>query len=129
VAETWIAWDVTALMRAWFVGEAPNDGLVLASAPDPAAALEMTGDLLVARWFAATDSDTRPHIIAEFEVHPVTPTPTYLPSPLSTPTMPVPVLPSAGSTVGWKAVGLLFVGVVFLILGLMSWRKSLLRLK
>ena len=120
MTETWIAWDVTALMRAWLVGEVPNDGLVLASAPDPAAAPEMAGDLLVARWLAAADLDTRPHIIAEFEVHPVTRTPTYPPSPLSTPTStPVLVLPSAGSAIGWNVVGLLFGGGVLLILGLL----------
>lgn len=110
-------------MRAWLEGEVSNDGLALASAPDPVAGAEVVDDLLVVRWLATADPDTRPHIIAEFEVRPVTPTPP--PSPLATPTsQPVPVLPPAGSPVGGWTVGLLFAGVVFLILGLISWKKS-----
>ena len=108
-------------MRAWLEGEVPNDGLALASAPDPIVDTEVMEDLLVVRWLATADPDTRPHIIAEFEVRPVTPTPP--PSPLATP-MPVPVLPPAGSPVGGRAVGLLFAGLVSLIWGLISWEKS-----
>jgi hypothetical protein len=120
---TWITWDVTVLMRAWLEGEVPNDGLTLASAPDPVANAEMMDDLLVARWLATADPNTRPHIIAEFDVHPVTPTPP--PSPLATPTSePMPVLPPAGSSTGGWTVGLLFAGVVLLISGLIGWKKS-----
>ncbi len=121
VPGTWITWDVTVLMRAWLEGEVPNDGLALASAPNPTADAETVDDLLVARWLATADPDTRPHIIAEFEVHPVTPTPP--PSPLATPTT-VPVLPPAGSPVGGWSVGLLLAGIVCLILGLISWKRS-----
>jgi hypothetical protein len=121
VPGTWITWDVTVLMRAWLEGEVPNDGLALASAPNPVANAETIDDLLVARWLATADPDTRPHIIAEYEVRPVTPTPP--PSPLATPTS-VPVLPPAGNSAGGWTVGLLFTGVVFLILGLISWKKS-----
>jgi L-asparagine transporter-like permease len=39
-----------------------------------------------------------------------------------TPT-PSPVLPRAGSAVRWQAVGLVFIGAVFLILGLACWKK------
>jgi hypothetical protein len=123
VPGTWITWDVTVLMRAWLEGEISNDGLALASAPDPIADEGKVDDLLVARWLATANPDTRPHIIAEFEVHPVTPTPPL--SPLATPTsQTVPVLPPAGSPVGGWTVGLLFAGIVFLILGLISWKKS-----
>ena len=109
VAGTWLTWDVTALMRAWLAGEVPDDGLALAPAPDPDADPETAGDLLVARWFTAADSNTRPYLIVEFDVHPVTPTPT---------STPVPVLPPAGSPVGSGTVGLLLVGAALLMLGL-----------
>jgi len=97
-------------MRACLAGEVSDDGLALAPAPDPNADPETAGDLLVARWLAADDPATRPYLIAEFRVHPVTPTPT---------STPVPVLPSAGGSVGWGAVGLLLIGAALLILGLM----------
>jgi len=102
-AGTWLVWDVTALMRAWQAREIHNHGLALAPAPDPDADPETTGDLLVARWLAADDHDTRPYLIVEFDVHPVT---------------PEPVLPPAGSPAGWGGAGLLLIGVVLLILGL-----------
>ena len=112
---TWLTWDITALMRAWYAGEAPNDGLALASAPDPNAVPEEIEDLLVARWIAAADSDTMPHVIVEFDVHPVTPTQPA--SPLPTPS-PVPVLPVAGSAAGWWSMGAWLIGVALLVLGL-----------
>jgi hypothetical protein len=118
VAETWLVWDVTALMRAWVAGEVPNDGLALASAPDPAADPEAMDNLLVARWLAAADLNTRPHIIAEFEVHPVTPTPTASPLPTL-----APILPPAGSSMGWEAVGIMCVGLTLLALGLIVWHQ------
>ena len=102
-------------MRAWYAGEAPNDGLALASAPDPNAVPEEIEDLLVARWIAAADSDTMPHVIVEFDVHPVTPTQPA--SPLPTPS-PVPVLPVAGSAAGWWSMGAWLIGVALLVLGL-----------
>ena len=101
-------------MRAWYAGEVPNHGLALAPAPDPDAGPETAGDLLVARWLAVNDFSTKPYIIAEFEVHPVTPTPTATPAPL---------LPPAGSTVGWRGVGWLLVGAALLILGLAGRRR------
>ena len=103
MAETWLTWDVTALMRAWMVGEVPDDGLALAPAPDPDADPETAGDLLVARQIAADDPDTRPYLIVEFEVHPVTAT-------------PVPVLPAAGRHGGWGAVGVVLIGAALLLL-------------
>jgi len=113
---TWLTWDLTALMRAWQAGEVPNHGLALAPAPDPDpdADPETAGDLLVARWLAADDPGTRPYLIVEFEVHPVTPTPAA--------TL-VPVLPHAGGPVEWGAVGLLLVGVALLALGLAVRRR------
>jgi len=113
-AGTWLTWDLTALMRAWQAGEVPNHGLALAPAPDPDADPETAGDLLVARWLAADDPATRPYLIVEFEVHPVTPTPAA--------TL-VPVLPHAGGPVEWGAVGLLLVGVALLALGLAVRRR------
>lgn len=113
VAGTWLTWDVTALMRAWLAGEVPRHGLALASAPAPDAGPDTAGDLLVARWLTADDPGTRPYIVAEFKVHPVTPTPTFTPG---------PVLPSAGSPVGWGAAGLLFIGAALLVLGLVVRR-------
>lgn len=122
VAGAWLTWDVTVLMRAWLAEEVPDHGLALAPAPD--ADPETAGDLLVARWLATDDPNTRPYLIAELKVHPVTPTPT------STPTVtPVPVLPSAGSPVGWWAAdklhpaGLLLVGAALLTLGLAVRRR------
>jgi hypothetical protein len=111
---TWLTWNVTALMRAWLAGEVPNHGLALAAAPHPDADVEEAGDLLVARWLAATDLNTRPYLVVEFDVLPVTPTPTAT---------PVPILPPAGGTVGWKAVGVLFIGAALLALGLTVRRR------
>ena len=113
-AGTWLMWDITALMRAWQAREVPNDGLALAPAPDPDADPEIVGDLLVARWLSVDDPVTRPYLIVEFEVHPVTPTPTAT---------PVPVLPPAGGPVGWWSTGLLLIGAALLILGLVTWRR------
>ena len=108
-AGTWLVWDVTALMRAWQAREIHNYGLALAPAPDPDADPETTGDLLVARWLAADDHDTRPYLIVEFDVHPVT---------------PEPVLPPAGSPAGWGGAGVLLIGAALLILGLAMRRGS-----
>ena len=83
VTGRWLTWDVTALTRAWLAGEVPDDGLALAPAPEPDADPETAGDLIVARWLAVDDPATRPYLIVESEVQPVTPT-------------PAPVLPPAG---------------------------------
>ncbi len=113
-------------MRAWYVGEVPNDGLALASAPDPNGVPEEMADLLVARWIAAADSETMPHIIVEFDVHPVTPTPMPTPtqpsSPLAIPSS-AQVLPAAGSVAGWWAVGIWIVGMALLAFGLIKRRQ------
>lgn len=112
LTETWLTWDVTALLRAWLAGEVPDYGLALASAPHADADPETAGDLIVAHWLTAEDVSTKPYIIAEFKVHPVTPTPT-----------PVAILPPAGSHSGWGAVGLLLAGAAMLILGLAVRRR------
>jgi hypothetical protein len=114
---TWLTWDVTALMRAWLTDEVPDYGLALGPAPAPDADPEMAGNLLLARRLTADDPSTRPYLIVEFELRPVTPTP----MPTAT---PAPVLPPAGSSVGWGAAGLLLVGAVLLILGLAVQRKQ-----
>ena len=109
VSETWLTWDVTALMRAWVARQVADEGLALAPAPDPDADPETAGDLLVARWLEVNDPATRPYLIVEFEVLPVTPT-------------PVPVLPPAGGGAEWGAVGAVLVGVALVVLGLgMRW--------
>jgi hypothetical protein len=121
---TWLTWNVTALMRAWLAGETPNHGLALASMPNPDANLEEASDLLVARWLAAADPGTRPYLTVEFEVRPVTPTPTATATPVPNATAtPVPILPPAGGAVEWKAVGLLLVGAALLALGLTARRR------
>jgi hypothetical protein len=114
--ETWIALDVTALMRAWLAGEIVNHGLVVASVPVTGFSPEMVGGVLVARWHNTQDTDTLPYIIAEYEVNPVTPTPPV--SPISTPpSEPAPVLPPAGSSGSWKGLGLVLIGATLLLLG------------
>jgi len=113
VAETWLTWDVTALTRAWLAGEAPDQGIALASAPDPNADPDEAGDLLIARWLAIEDPETLPYLIVEIKVYPVTPTPTATPAPM---------LPPAGGTARWRAAGLLFVGAALLALGLAARR-------
>ncbi len=109
VTGTWLKWDVTVLMRAWLAGEIPDAGLALASAPDPAADPEEAGNLLLAHWLVSSNAETKPYLIAEFEVHPVTPTPTCT---------PVPVLPPAGNSRGGRVVGVLLVGLALFLLGL-----------
>ena len=110
VEGTWLTWDVTALMRSWLAKEVPDYGLALAPAPAPDADLETAGDLLVARWLTAKDIKTKPYLIVEIEVHPVTPT-------------PIPILPPAGGTVGWRAVGVLSIGAALMVLGLAVRRR------
>jgi hypothetical protein len=106
-AGTWLTWDVTALARAWLAREVADEGLALAAAPNPDAGPEAAGNLLVARWLTADDPITRPYLIAEIVVHPVTPTPIVL-------------LPRAGSppTGQWSGTLLLVAGAVLLALGL-----------
>lgn len=110
VTETWLAWDVTALMQDYVAGEAADYGLALASAPDPNADPETAGDLLVARWLDTRDPETMPYLIVEIIVHPVTPT-------------PAPMLPPAGGNAGWRTTGLLLVGAALLALGLVARRR------
>ena len=106
-----MAWDVTALMRAWLAGQVSDDGLALASAPKPDADPETAGDLLVARQLSADDPDTRPYLIVEVERRPVTPT-------------PVPSLPPAGRHGGWRAAGWLLIGAAVVLLGLTLLRAD-----
>lgn len=114
ITGTWLTWDVTVLMRAWLMREVPDHGLALGPAPEPDADPDIAGELLVARWVAANDPSTRPYLIVEFEVHPVTPSPT---------SESAPVLPPAGGSAGWGAVGLLFLGAMLLIIGLGRWER------
>ncbi len=112
---TWLTWNVTALMRAWLANEVPNYGLVLASAPRPDADPEVAGDLLAAYWPQVEEPDMRPHLVVEFEVRPVTPTPTVTPA---------PVLPPAGGPVTWGSISLLLVGIALLMIGLATRELS-----
>jgi hypothetical protein len=111
VEGSWLTWDVTALTRGWLAKEVPDYGLALAPAPAPDADPETAGDLLVARWLTAEDVKTKPYIIVEIEVHPVTPT-------------PVPILPPAGGAGGWRAAGVLSIGVALMVLGLAVRRRG-----
>ncbi|HET91752.1 MAG TPA: DNRLRE domain-containing protein, partial [Chloroflexi bacterium] len=122
-AKMWISWDVTVLVRAWLEGESPDDGLALASAPDPNASPEVAGNLLVARWLEVGDFNTRPYLIAEYILQPVTPTPTQPASPLASPTA-VPVLPPAGSAARDEFWGLVLLGVLLLLVGLSQLRDE-----
>ncbi len=109
-AGVWLEWDVTALMRAWMVGEVSDYGLALAPAPSPDAGTETAGDLLVAHWLATDDPETKPYLVADFIVNPVTPT-------------PAPMLPSAGGAGRLSAAGVLLVGAALLVLGLAARRR------
>lgn len=116
VMGTWLTWDVTALARAWLAGEVADYGLALAAAPEPDAGPEAAGNLLLARALTADDPLTRPYLIVQVVVHPVTPTP-----------VPVVLLPRAGNPppVQGGSVALLAAGAILLVVGLMlrgRWR-------
>lgn len=114
IAGTWLAWDITALARAWLKKEATDYGLALAAAPNPDAGPEAAGNLLVARQFSADDPTTRPYLIVQIAVHPVTPTPVIL-------------LPRAGNRATERCgdgMVLFVVGVILLALGLMLQRRQ-----
>ncbi len=113
----WMTWDVTVLLIAWLAGEIDNDGIALARAPGLDVGLAGEG-LVVARWLTANDVNTDPHLIVEFEVLPVTPTPTYPASPVGP-----PILPPAGHASGWQMVGLLLVGAALLLLSVGFLRR------
>lgn len=117
--QTWLTWDVTALLRAWLTEEVPNYGLALAAAPRPDAGPDAAGDLLLARLRTVDDRETAPYIIVQLQVLPVTPTPT--------PTPAVPLLPPAGGgggLVAWGAAAVLVAGALLLGAGLLSSRKT-----
>ncbi len=127
-ASTWLMWDITTLMWGWLAGEVPNEGLALASAPDPAIeAIQQAVEapLLLARQFSAEDVNTLPFIIVEYEVLPVTPT--LPPSPVDTPGLPSePILPSAGRPSSREGLGLVMIAVggLLLLLGRLPWRDN-----
>jgi len=101
----WITWDVTGLMRAWASGEVANYGLAIGVAPSPGAGVDEAGNLLVARLTSAGDSATRPYVIVEAEVRPVTPTPWVL-------------LPTAGVAEPgprFKVVGFILLGMALVV--------------
>ena len=104
-------WDVTALVRGWVLEEVDDYGLALAIAPEPGADPDVVGSLILARLLTADDVNTAPYIIADVEIHPVTPTP--MPT-------PIPILPPAGSRspAGWGGIGVSLVGVGLLMAGL-----------
>jgi hypothetical protein len=110
----WIMWDVTALLRAWVAKEVPDDGLALAAVAAPGS--DSIDNLILARLFAVDDPNTMPHIIADIEIHPVTPTP--LPT-------SAPILPIAGDSGGGMGMGVMIIGMALLLLGLVlvAWRK------
>jgi cell division septation protein DedD len=105
----WLMWDVTALLRAWVAKEVPDHGLALAAVVEPDS--ESADGLILARLFSVDDPNTMSHIIADIEIHPVTPT-------------PVPILPIAGDSDTGSGIGVVIVGVALLVLGLAlaAWR-------
>jgi hypothetical protein len=105
----WVTWDVTALLRAWLAKEIPDHGLALAAVEDPDSG--SMDDLILARSLTVKDPDTMPYIIADIEIHPVTPT-------------PAPILPVAGDSGEGNGIGVMIVGATLLILGLAlaAWR-------
>jgi hypothetical protein len=105
----WLMWDVTALLRAWVAKEVPDHGLALAAVVEPDS--ESADGLILARLFSVDDPNTMSHIIADIEIHPVTPT-------------PVPILPIAGGSNTGSGIGVVIVGAALLILGLAlaAWR-------
>jgi hypothetical protein len=114
-AGTWVSWDVTALLRSWLSGGQDNQGLAIASAPRPDADPNVAGDLLLARWASAGDAETAPHIVIEYRVLPVTPTPT-----------PAVLLPPAGraDTARLGAlVALAVAGLMLVVLGVRAARE------
>ena len=110
----WLVWDVTVLVWAWLAEDVPDYGLAVAPAPAPNADPEDAGDLLMAHWFSTDDVTTRPHLIADIDIYPVTPTPA--------PT-PIPILPAAGGSVDWMLVGIVLVGAALILLGLSVQRE------
>ena len=114
---SWVEWDVTALMTAWLNGDVPNYGLAIAAAPRPDAGVDEAGDLIAARWTRVQDSTTRPYIIAQIRVHPVTPTPPAFASPL------MPPAGHSSAVVGWTSAGILLVGMALVAFGLILVRR------
>ena len=102
----WFTWDVTALTRSWLSGEVPNYGLAIGTAPDSDSGIDEAGNMLVARSMTAGDTTTRPYIVVEAEIRPVTPTPTGR-----------PVLPPAGSEA--SSTQLVVVAVILLGIALL----------
>ena len=98
-----------ALMQDWMEGGTPNEGLALAPAPEPNAGPDQAGDLIVARQYTASDLNTLPHLIVQYDLYPVTPT-------------SVPEMPPAGQVGGSKTFGVLLIGVALLALGLILRR-------
>jgi hypothetical protein len=115
VAGIWVTWDATALLRAWYREEIPNQGLAVAPGPVADADPQQGGNVLAARWLTAGERRTEPHLVVHVEVRPVTPTPS-----------PIFCLPDAGPPVasaGWPALLPLLAGVVLLLLGLTARRR------
>jgi len=102
-----VVWDVTALVRAWISDEVPNYGVALAPAPEPSSGPGTAGDLMLARWHTADEADTRPYLIVNAVVRPVTPTPTQ-----------VPILPGSGDEgLGPQRLGFTLAGIALVVWG------------
>jgi hypothetical protein len=115
IAGAWVTWDATALLRAWYRNDVPNQGLAIAAGPVADADPQEGGNVVAARWLTANDRRTQPHLVVHVEVRPVTPTPS-----------PIFCLPAAGPLVapgGWSALLPLLVGAVLLLVGLAARRR------
>jgi hypothetical protein len=115
VAGTWVTWDATALLRAWYREDIPNQGLAISAGPVADAGPEEGGNILAARWLAAGDRQTRPYLVVHVEVRPVTPTPS-----------PIYCLPAAGlpaHSTGGLAIIPVAIGAALLVLGVAARRR------
>jgi hypothetical protein len=85
--DSWVDWDVTAIVQRWVSGEVPNEGLILILEPLD----QITGDEITTNEFKFTSSNNtvkraRPMLSVTYYPAVPTPTPTATPTATNTPT-------------------------------------------